>query len=64
MKKIIRKYKHLQYVDLYLASLRWRVVNQAVNVSKHGEEATTVQELKCCGDLLRKYERRRKLLRF
>lgn len=64
MKRLIRKYKHLQYVDHYLASLRWRVINQAVNVSKHGESHNTLSELKCCGDLIRKYERRRKLLKF
>lgn len=69
MKKILnlvrnlrRKRKHKRYVDVYLSDLHWTVINAAVALSYEEEDLS--QKIKCCGKLIRKYERRRKLLRF
>lgn len=64
IKNWMRKAQHKRYVDRYLQDLRWEIVNSAIAFSKGGFTPQAVQHLQNCGDLIRKYERRRRWLKF
>lgn len=63
IQKARRKQKHKQFVDNYLNNLRWDIVNTSIESTK-GETPEWNHKVKCCAQLIRKYERRRKLLKF
>ena len=63
IKNLWRKYLHKRYVDRYLQDLRWEIINSTIAFSTMGFSAEAVDHLKCCGNLIRKYERRRRWLK-
>ena len=63
-KTIIRKRRHINYVDRYLSDMRWHIINTIIYSSAVGHNKKTIDKLKCRGNLIRKYERRKKLLKF
>jgi len=64
MKRYFRKIKHKRYVDRYLADLRWEAINTVVSASTTGFHNGVDKHLESVGLLIRKYERRIRLLKF
>lgn len=64
MKRYFRKLKHKRYVERYLADLRWEAINTVVSSSTTGFHNGVDSHLECIGHLIRKYERRIRLLKF
>ena len=64
MKNFIRKRKHLRYTNKYLNDIRWEIINTVVSSSATGFHNGTDVHLDNLGSLIRKYERRRRLLKF
>ncbi len=60
----LRKRRHLRYVNKYLASVRWEIINTviAASATEYNDKVTT--HLENLGGLIRKYERRRRWLKF
>ena len=65
MKDYIRKLRHKKHLDLYLRDIRWEIVNLTIAASSV-DIMTDAQARKLLnlGGLVRKYERRRKLIQF
>jgi len=64
IKQWTRKKRHLMYISRYISDLRWDVINTVVSSSATGFNKGTDEHLESLGKLIRKYERRRRLLRF
>jgi len=62
MDTLIRKRKHVKYVESYLRDIRWEIVN--IVVSSNTIDKATTKRLNSLGSLLKKYERRKRLLKF
>lgn len=60
----LRKKRHLRYVNKYLASTRWEIINTVIAASATEYNTAVVNHLENLGQLVRKYERRRRWLRF
>lgn len=61
--KLLRVTKHKMYVNKYIAERRWDIVN----ICLHSRKLPTkdlVSKINAKGDLIKKYERRLKLLRY
>jgi len=58
-----RKRAHKRFVESYINTLRWDIVNTSIE-STRGESPQWDLKVQCCAQLIRKYERRRKLLEF
>ena len=65
MKTQLRKLKHKKYVYLYILDLRWEAINLVIAAGTV-DEMTEAQKnrLTNIGRLIRKYERRQRLLKF
>ncbi len=64
IKQWTRKKRHIMYISRYISDLRWDVINTVVSSSATGFNKGTDEHLESLGKLIRKYERRRRLLRF
>lgn len=64
MKKYLRKIKHLRYIDRMICDMRWEIINIITVASATEFTDATQSKLMNLGLLVRKLERRRKLLRF
>lgn len=64
MKKYLRKHKHLRYTKRYISDLHWDIINTVVSASAIGFHNGVDQHLDNMGSLIRKYERRLRLLKF
>jgi hypothetical protein len=64
MKDYLRKRKHLRYVNRYLEDIRWEIINTVLVSSETGFHNGIDKHLENLGMLVRKYERRRRLLKF
>lgn len=62
MDTLIRKRKHVRYVESYLRDIRWEIVN--IVVSSNTIDKDNTKRLNSLGSLLKKYERRKRLLKF
>jgi len=64
MKHYLRKLKHKRFISEFISELHWNTINTIVSTSpsEWGEE--TISSLVNNGSLIRKYERRRKWLKF
>lgn len=63
-KKYVRKRKHLKYVNLYLNDVRWEIVNTVIAASATEYNESVTNHLNNLGGLVRKYERRKRWLKF
>ena len=61
--KLFRVTKHKVYVNKYIADRRWDIVNLCLN-SKELPTKDLVSKINAKGNLIKKYERRLKLLRY
>lgn len=59
-----RKRRHLKYLELFIVSLRWEIVNMAISASCSQWNEDVTGALHNSAVLIRKYERRIMLLRF
>jgi len=61
--KLLRVRKHKMYVDKYIAELRWDIINVCLNnngdINKRANKKITAST-----KLIKKYERRLRLLRY
>lgn len=64
MNRLVRKKKHLKHLDNSLSDLRLEIINTVVSSSDIGLHIGAEERLMHLGALIRKYERRRKLLKF
>ena len=60
----LRKKRHLRYVNKYLASTRWEIINTVIAASATEYNEKVTKHLENLGGLIRKYERRRRWLTF
>jgi len=64
VKNYIRKRVHLRYVNGYLNSIRWEIINTVITASATEYNQAVTKHLDNLGGLIRKYERRRRWLKF
>jgi len=64
MKKYLRKQMHLRYTKRYISDLHWDIINTVVSSSATGFHNGVDKRLDSMGNLIRKYERRLRLLKF
>lgn len=64
MKKYLRKQMHLRYTKRYISDLHWDIINTVVSSSATGFHNGVDKHLENMGNLIRKYERRLRLLKF
>lgn len=64
MKNLFRKQRHIQYVRRYISELHWDSINVILVASATQWNDDVVNLLDNNAKLIRKYERRRRWLRF
>jgi len=64
MKRLIRKKRHMMYVNKYIVELQWDSLNTMLVASKTQWNDDIVRALDNNAKLIRKYERRRRWLTF
>jgi|SaaInl59LU_5_DNA_1037362.scaffolds.fasta_scaffold126944_3 hypothetical protein len=64
VKAQLKKKRHLNYVETTITELRWQIVNSTLEASCCDSEEGWQRKIICNAKLIRKYERRRKLLKF
>lgn len=64
MKNYVRKRAHLRFIRRYLSDLHWDTINTIVAASATEWTDSTTEHLVNNGDLIRKYERRMRWLRY
>lgn len=64
LKKYLRKKLHIRYVNRYLNDIRWEIINTVITASATEYNESVTRHLDNLGRLIRKYERRRRWLRF
>lgn len=64
LKKYLRKKLHIRYVNRYLNDIRWEIINTVITASATEYNEIVTRHLDNLGALVRKYERRRRWLRF
>lgn len=65
LKKFFRKAKHVRYVNRYIVETRWEIINYVIANSSTGiPEGRGGVYLENLGQLIKKYERRRRWLKF
>lgn len=63
IKKYLRKRLHIHYVQNYICEIRWEIVNAIVTWGSPKTSPYNDVQLKNMGNLIRKYERRLRLLK-
>lgn len=63
-KNYLRKKKHLKYVQLFLQDVRWEIINTVIAASATEYNERVTKHLDNLGALVRKYERRKRWLKF
>ncbi len=64
LKRYFRKKLHLRYVNKYLVDTRWDIINTVITASVTEYNDAITDHLDNLGKLVRKYERRRRWLKF
>jgi hypothetical protein len=64
LKNYFRKRKHRMYVNMYINELRWDSLNIMISASATDWTDATTRVLNSNATLIRKYERRRRWLKF
>jgi hypothetical protein len=64
MKKLFRKVSHKRYIDKYITELRWETLNTVITASRTQWNDDVVKLLDNNAQLIRKYERRRRWVKF
>ena len=64
MRNYVRKLKHKRFISRYISDLHWDSINTLVAASATEWTQSTTDHLFNNGVLIRKYERRRRWLKF
>jgi hypothetical protein len=64
MRKLFRKVAHKRYIDKYINELRWETLNTVLTASRTQWNDDVVKLLDNNAQLIRKYERRRRWVKF
>lgn len=64
IKNYLRKRKHVSYTSKYICDLRWEIINTVTSSAHTGFHNGVDKHLENLGLLIRKYERRKRLLKF
>lgn len=64
MKKLFRKVAHKSFIDKYINELRWETLNTVLTASRTQWNDDVVKLLNNNAQLIRKYERRRRWVKF
>ena len=64
LRKYFRKRLHIRYVNKYLSDTRWEIINTVIAASATEYNTSVENHLTNLGNLIRKYERRRRWLQF
>lgn len=64
IKSYLRKKRHIRYTERYLSDIRWDIINTVTSSALTGFNEGTDKHLESLGKLIRKYERRKRLLKF
>jgi len=64
IKAYLRKKRHIRYTEKYLNDIRWDIINTVTSSAHTGFNEGTDIQLENLGRLIRKYERRKRLLKF
>ena len=64
IKNWLRKRRHIHYTSIYIRDLRWEIINTVTSSAHTGFNEGTDEHLQNLGRLIRKYERRKRLLKF
>jgi beta-N-acetylglucosaminidase len=64
MERYIRKYKHISYLQSTIRDLHWEIINATMQSTNIGWTENTTKYMVNCAKLIRKYERRLKLLKY
>jgi hypothetical protein len=60
---MMRTMRHKKYIDMYIAELRWEILNITITASRTQWNDDVVALLDNSAQLIRKYERRRRWLK-
>ena len=64
MRKLFRKVAHKRYIDKYINELRWETLNTVLTASRTQWNDDVIGLLDNNAQLIRKYERRRRWVKF
>ena len=64
MKKLVRKRRHISYLQGNIRDLHWEIINSSLQSTNVGWTEETTAYVVNCATLIRKYERRLKLLKY
>ena len=64
METLIRKRRHIRYVESYINNVRWEIINIVISSASHGLMKEESKKLESLGLLVKKYEKRKQLLKF
>jgi hypothetical protein len=64
MRKLFRKVAHKRYIDKYINEMRWETLNTVLTASRTQWNDDVVKLLDNNAQLIRKYERRRRWVKF
>lgn len=64
MRKLFRKVAHKRYIDKYINEMRWETLNTVLTASRTQWNDDVVKLLDNNARLIRKYERRRRWVKF
>ena len=64
MRKLFRKVAHKRYIDKYINEMRWETLNTVLTASRTQWNDDVVGLLDNNAQLIRKYERRRRWVKF
>jgi hypothetical protein len=59
----MRTVRHKKYIDMYIAELRWEILNITITASRTQWNDDVIALLDNSAQLIRKYERRRRWLK-
>jgi len=64
IQRYLRKRRHVRFVDGFLADARWDIINVVIAASATEYNDSVQRHLNNLGALVRKYERRKRWLKF
>lgn len=62
--KFLRKRRHIRYLQNNIRDLHWEIINSSLSSTNVGWTENTTKYVVNCAKLIRKYERRLKLLKY
>jgi len=64
MKRILRKRRHIRYLQDTIRDMHWEIINTTMQSTNVGWTENTTEYMVNSARLIRKYERRLKLLKY